>query len=167
MTTIAATPRLGRYDIDVRQSSIAFRTRHVFGLAPVRGRFSIQSGTIDVADPTPDSSVRVEIDAASFNTGNAQRDKTVRSGRFLDVLQFPVITFVSGGPDGAVLSGQLTVRGVSMPVTLTIEDSAVEQDSFTARARTRIDRTIFGVTASRGMAGRYLDLSLEVRGVRR
>ena len=68
-----------------------------------------------------------------------------------------------GGP---VLGGILTAHGVSRPVTLAIELSAVSSRSFTARASTRIDRTEFGVTAYRGLAARYLDMSVEVRCVR-
>ena len=53
-----------------------------------------------------------------------------------------------------------------MPVTLSIEQTAVTPKSFEARASTRIDRTEFGVTAYRGLAGRYLDMTVEVRCVR-
>ena len=65
------------------------------------------------------------------------------------------------------MSGALTVRGVTRPVSLAVELTEVSPGLFTARATTRVDRTEFGVSASRGLAGRYLDLSLEVRCVRR
>ena len=58
------------------------------------------------------------------------------------------------------------MRDVTRPVSLSIEQSAVTPRSFTARATTRIDRTEFGVTAYRGLAGRYLDMTVEVRCVR-
>ena len=64
------------------------------------------------------------------------------------------------------LTGTLTVRNVTMPVTLTIERTAVNARWFTARASTRIDRTEFGLTTYRGVAGRYLDMTMEVRCVR-
>ena len=69
--------------------------------------------------------------------------------------------------DGPALLGMLTVRGVARPVTLSIDRSAITPRSFTARAATRIDRTEFGVTAYRGLAGRYLDMTVEVRCVRK
>ena len=72
-------PRLGHYDIDARHSAVTFRTRHLFGLAPVRGAFTISSGTVDVAEPLAGSRIHAEIDAASFRTGNGQRDAAVRS----------------------------------------------------------------------------------------
>lgn len=163
----ATTPQLGRYEIDTGSSTVRFRTRHLFGLGPVRGSFAIRGGTVDVAEPLAASRVRAEIDAASFRTGNAARDAAVRSARLLDADSHPVMTFASERTDGATLTGTLTVRGVTRPVTLSIEESAVAPGSFTARASTRIDRTEFGVTASRGLAGRHLDLTLEVRCLRK
>jgi polyisoprenoid-binding protein YceI len=145
---------------------VTFRTRHLFGLVPVRGSFAIRAGTIEVAEPPADSSVWVHIDPASFRTGNGQRDEAVRSERLLDTDRYPVITFSSGGVDGPALTGTLTVRNVPMPVTLSIEQTAVRARWFNARANTRIDRTEFGVTAYRGIAGRYLDMTIDVRCVR-
>ena len=160
------TPRPGRYEIDTSCSAVTFRTRHLFGLAPVRGSFAIRAGTIEVAEPLPGASVFVRIDPASFRTGNGQRDSNVRSERLLDAVRYPVITFRSEEVNGPALTGTLTVRNVSMPVTLSIEQTAVTPESFEARASTRIDRTEFGVTAYRGMAGRYLDMTIEARCVR-
>jgi polyisoprenoid-binding protein YceI len=161
-----ATPRPGRYEIDISCSAVAFSTRHLFGLAPVRGSFAIRAGTVDVAEPLAGSNVYVRIDPASFRTGNGQRDDKVRSERLLDVIRYPVITFRSDGLDAPALTGTLTVRNVTMPVTLSVERTAVRAGSFNAKASTRIDRTEFGVTAYRGMAGRYLDVTIEVRCVR-
>jgi polyisoprenoid-binding protein YceI len=163
----ATTPQLGRYQIDPRSSTVRFRTRHLFGLGPVRGSFAIRAGTVEIAEPLTASRVRAEIDAASFRTGNPARDAAVRSARLLDAGAHAVMTFASERTDGSTLTGTLTVRGVTRPVTLSIEQPAVDPGSFTARASTRIDRTDFGVTASRGLAGRYLDLTLEVRCLRK
>ena len=167
-----ATPRPGRYEIDTGCSAVTFRTRHLFGLAPVRGSFAIRAATIDVAEPVTDTSIYAEIDTASFRTGNGQRDVTVQSARLLDAVRYPVITFISEdtgiseGTGGPVLPGMLTVRGITRPVTLSVEQSAMTPGSFTVRATTRIDRAEFGVTAYRGLAGRYLDMTVEVRCVR-
>ena len=163
----ATTPHLGRYQIDADGSAITFRSRHLLGLASVRGTFAIRTGTIDVAEPLACSAVYAEIDAASFHTRNVARDASVQAGRFLDAARHPVMTFRSERINDAALTGTLTVRGVTRPVSLAVELADVSPRTFTARATTRIDRTEFGVTASRGLAGRYLDLSLEVRCVRR
>jgi polyisoprenoid-binding protein YceI len=159
-------PQLGRYEIDTGQSAVRFRTRHLFGLAPVRGTFAIRSGTVDVTEPLAGSAVRAQIDAASFRTGSGQRDRAVRSARFLDAARHPVMTFISERTDHQAVTGTLTVCGVARPVTLPVQLSDVSPRSFTARATVRIDRTEFGVAASRGLAARYLDLSLEIRCVR-
>ena len=65
------------------------------------------------------------------------------------------------------VSGTLTVRDVSRPVSLAIGQLSTTGPSFTARAAIRVDRTEFGVTAMPGLAGRYLDLTMEVRCARR
>jgi polyisoprenoid-binding protein YceI len=164
-------PRLGHYEIDASQSAVTFTTRHLFGLAPVRGAFSIRSGTVDVAEPVAASAIHAEIGAASFRTGHAQRDTAVRSARLLHADAHPGIAFDGERIDGSVITGGLTVRGVTRPVELTVTSvEPAEPDpagSFTARARARVDRTEFGVTAMRGLAGRYLELSVEVRCVRK
>jgi polyisoprenoid-binding protein YceI len=160
------TPRPGQYEIDTSHSAVTFRTRHLFGLAPVRGSFAVRSGTVDVAEPLAGSSVYVQIDPASFRTGNGQRDDAVRSERLLDAGRYPVITFRSEAVDDPALTGALTVRNVTMPVILSVEQTAVIPGSFNVRASTRIDRAEFGVTAYRGVAGRYLDMTVEVRCVR-
>ena len=63
-------PRAGQYAIDSRGSTLTFRSRHLFGLAPVRGTMAISQGVVEVAEPTTDSSVQVEIDTTSFHTGS-------------------------------------------------------------------------------------------------
>ena len=164
---ITQTPRLGHYEIDVSQSRMTFRTRHMFGLGPVRGTFAIRSGSADIAEPLTDSVIHAEIDTASFRTGNEQRDHSVLSARFLDAARFPVISFRDGlvSADGTTIRGTLTVRDVSRPVSLLIGQVTVAGPSFTASATVRVDRMNFGVTTSPGLAGRYLDLSLRVRCV--
>jgi polyisoprenoid-binding protein YceI len=161
---ITHLPPLGRYEVDVTRSTVTFRTRHMFGLGPVRGTFAIRSGTADIAEPLADSVIHAEIDTASFSTGNAQRDQKVRSARFLDASRFPVITFRDGrvSADGRTIRGTLTVGEISQPVSLSLGQVTVTGRSFTARATLRVDRTEFNLTAMRGLAGRYLDLTVDV-----
>ncbi|MDF4252542.1 YceI family protein [Streptomyces sp. WMMB303] len=161
----AATPRLGRYRIDTDASALAFSSRHLFGLMPVHGTFRVRSGTVEIAEPLTESTIQVDIDAASFHTGDARRDKDVRSAHFLDTARYPVMAFVSASADATGVTGVLTVCGITRPVALSIQDSEVAPDSFTVRATTRIDRTEFGVTRARGMAGRHLDLTLKIKCV--
>ncbi|MEW2133249.1 YceI family protein [Streptomyces sp. NPDC005435] len=164
--TPTQTPRPGRYTIDPDGSALSFRTTHVFGLLPVRGTFALRGGTVDVADPLSGSRIGAEVDAASFRSGNAQRDGAVRSARFLDTGTHPLITFVSAEVGADAVSGTLTAHGVSRPVRLSVVRLDVLADAFTVRATLRVDRTEFGVTASPGMAGRRLELTVVARCVR-
>jgi polyisoprenoid-binding protein YceI len=164
----ASTPQPGHYDIDPSRSAVTFRTRHLFGLAPVRGTFAIRGGTADIAEPVAASHIHAEIEAGSFRTANRQRDRSVLSASFLDAARYPEMIFSSDGTDadGQILMGTLTVQEVTRPVRLTITRYAADQRSFTARATARIDRTEFGITARRGLAARYLTVTVEVQCVR-
>jgi polyisoprenoid-binding protein YceI len=161
-------PQLGRYDIDTSQSAVTFTTRHLFGLGPVTGTFGFRTGYVAVAEPATESAAYAEIETASFRTGNGQRDHAVVSPRFLDARTHPVMVVRLSrlDPGSRGFAGTLTVREVTRPVSLTIAECAADGRSFTARAAARIDRTEFGVTASRGLAARYLQLTVEVRCVR-
>jgi len=163
---LTTTPQPGHYDINPRRSRVTFATHHLFGLGRVQGSFAIRGGTADVADPIAASAIYAEIETASFRTKNPARDGSVLSRRFLDPAGHPVMTFRSDRIEPGTLTGTLTVRGTSRPVTLTITRCEVSRGSFTARATARIDRTEFGITAARGLAARYLDLTLEVQCIR-
>jgi polyisoprenoid-binding protein YceI len=164
-----ATPQLGRYEIDPGSSRISFRTRHLFGLAPVRGTFAIRSGIVDVAEPVAQSRIHAEIDAASFRTSNPVRDTRVKSARFLDAQRYPVLTFSAQHVDleSRVIDGTLTVGEVSRPVSLAVSEFDTTRRSLTARGSAVIDRFDFGLTAARGLAGRRLDLSVEIQCLRK
>jgi polyisoprenoid-binding protein YceI len=164
----ATAPQPGHYDIDPRRSRVTFATRHLFGLGRVKGSFAIRGGTADVADPIASSAIYAEIEAASFHTKNPARDGSVLSPRLLDPDGHPVMIFRSDRVDaeGPVLTGTLTVRGATRSVTLAVTHCETSRGSFTARATTRIDRTEFGITAYRGLAARYLDLTVEIQCTR-
>jgi polyisoprenoid-binding protein YceI len=177
-TTHALTSiQTGSYDIDPERTTIRFRTRHMFGLGPVRGTFAIRSGAASVTDPLDGSTIYAEIEAASFRTGNPQRDRTVLLRRHLDATRYPVITFAAQGTDPAAaqgtdpaagtIGGTLTVRGAERPVTLTVTSAEQAGAEIAVTATMHIDRFEFGLTAMRGLAGRYLDLELAAICVRR
>jgi polyisoprenoid-binding protein YceI len=129
MTTATATTplRVGTWAIDPAHSSIDFSVRHLM-VSKVRGRFETFSGTITVApDGTP--AVNAQIDVASLNTGSEQRDGHVKSADFFDVDHFPVAVFASTAvrPNGEayLLDGNLTIKGISRPVSLDLEFNGV------------------------------------------
>jgi len=167
-------PPAGRYEIQPERTVVRFRTRAIFGLLPVRGTYRVTGGHIRLHDPVESSTVTVTVDAASFDSGNAERDRHVRSADFLAVEEHPEITFRAGrvrpAGDGepAVLDGELTVRGVRRPVSLTVLTvrSGENGRDLVATARTVVDRYEFGITRSKGMAGRRQVLELEVTAAR-
>ncbi|NAZ74468.1 hypothetical protein GTQ99_03395 [Kineococcus sp. T13] len=115
------TPPPGVWVIDVAHSTIS-ATAHHLGLAAVHGRFTSFEGVITVPEDVTRSTVEVTIEAASIDTGNAQRDEHLRAADFLDTARHPALTFSAGGvqrgADGWVLVGDLTLLGTTRPVTL-------------------------------------------------
>lgn len=163
-TTAVQLPPAGDYRIDKANSAIEFRTRHLFGLAPVRGRCQLRDGRIHVADDLPESTVDATVATASFHTGNPARDNTVRSAAYLDAQRHPDITFESTGVDDSTwtLRGRLTVCGTTKECTLTIETSRFDNGHLRIVATTVVDRYEFGITKMKGMAARRLALRLTI-----
>jgi len=174
MTTTTSAPETlspGTYRIDEERCLIRFRTRHLFGLGPVRGTFRLRSGEIRLAAQAQDSAVRAAVDAESFHTGNPGRDRTVRSALLLDTAEHPVFTFAStevaesGGQ--WTVRGYLVVRGTEHPVELAIDQVTADGPQLTVHASAAIDRYAFGVTAMKGLAARRLSCQLEIVAMRR
>lgn len=159
--TVIEAPALGAYRIEPGESTISFVTRHLFGLAPVRGTFALREGVVHVADPLDASLVRATIDARSCDTGLAVRDNAVRSAQYLDADAHPDITFVANGvTDGQVLRGTLTVRGRAAPLDVRVDEVRVLGHRLQLRASAEVDRYAWGVTAMKGMTGRWLRFTL-------
>jgi polyisoprenoid-binding protein YceI len=144
----------GTWDVDTVHSEVTFVVRHMV-VSKVRGRFDKFEATIITAVDPLQSSVEATIDAGSINTVQDQRDAHVRSADFLDVEHHPSITFRSRAvrPDGDqfLVDGDLTIRGVTKPVTLELEVNGFGPDPFGGTragftAKTEIDRTDFGVS---------------------
>jgi polyisoprenoid-binding protein YceI len=163
----AELPRGGTYRVDPERSTVSYSGRHIFGLGAVHATFTISSGLLRVADPITASTAEVTVDASSFRSDKARRDKDVRSRMLLNAATYPEITFVSDSlrQDGVgwVLTGAVTAHGTRVPVQVRIDRVATEGDSIRVHARAEhLDRYAFGVTKGKGMAGRFLDLDLDV-----
>jgi polyisoprenoid-binding protein YceI len=169
-TATVQIPAPGTYRLDPENASISFATRHMFGLGGVRGNFRLISGQITITDPVTSSTASAVIDAASFQTGSAARDKDVKSANFLHVEEHPQITFTSTqlarDGDRWLLRGQITVRGKSTPADLVITEAHTDEDGLHHRATTRIDRYDHGLIKKKGLAGRYLDMDITARAIR-
>ncbi|MCW2615097.1 MAG: hypothetical protein JWN08_2091 [Frankiales bacterium] len=166
-----AAPAPATYRIDPARSSVGYSGKHMFGLGTVHATFTVTDGELSVTDPPEGSTARVTIDAASFRSGVAKRDRDVRSAGLLDVEHFPTITFRSDGlrqEAGAWrLGGQVVAHGTASPVEVVVDRVEQEADGLHLHGRAEhVDRHAFGVTGSRGLVGRYLDLDLDVRAVR-
>lgn len=122
VTTTSAETGTRALEIDRSHSDVAFQVRHL--LSRVRGRFSDFSGTIQLDPSHPERSrVEVTIQAASVDTAEPQRDQHLRSADFFEVDTYPTLTFTSTaitprGGDRYHIAGNLTIHGVTKPVTL-------------------------------------------------
>jgi polyisoprenoid-binding protein YceI len=173
-------PKPGRYRIDPEHSTVTIRTRHLFGLGPVRATLDLRDGLIQVAALPEASTVQARFAASSFRSRNPARDAAVLSSSLLDAETYPGISFTStelvpakdpadpgsGERDQVAgrwsLRGELEVRGVTRLVEVRV--GAVEADGATLRASAQvtIDRYDFGITAYRGLAARTLTVHLGI-----
>lgn len=136
MTTSTAPATLtGTYRLDPAHSRVGFVARHAM-VTKVRGSFNQLSGTgtWDVDDPGR-SSLQLTIEAASIDTGNADRDAHLRSNDFLDLEHYPQITFASTGvervePDTYRVTGDLTIKGVTRSVGFDLVYTGAAVDPF-------------------------------------
>ena len=182
--TTAAAPTT-TWTIDAGHSIAEFSAKHMM-ISTVKGRIADLRGTLTIDPASPErSSVEVELDAASIDTRSEQRDGHLRSPDFLDVEQFPLITFRSRRVEGATATpgagfrvvGDLTIRGVTREVELdaTFEGQGKdpwggERVSFSAT--TKIDRRDFGLTWNAALetggvlVSNDVRIALEVQAVR-
>jgi polyisoprenoid-binding protein YceI len=124
----------GDYTLDVYHTRLGFSARHAM-VTTVRGQFKDFDGQahIDTANPSA-SSVRLRIEAASIDTGVADRDGHLRSADFFDVEQFPELTFVSTevtrDEDTWTITGDLTIKDVTKPISIEFESTGSARDPF-------------------------------------
>ena len=177
----AGLPSAGTWAIDPAHSHVGFVVRHLVA-AKARGRFGEFAGDITVAGRPEDSSVVVEIDAASIDTGQPDRDADLRAADFFDVEQFPTIRFRSTAvrlvsDERFNVDGELTVRDVTRPVTLELEFGGVARDPFGNEkaifsAETELDREDFGLTYNQALEtggvliGKKAKIELEIEATK-
>jgi polyisoprenoid-binding protein YceI len=144
------------YVIDASHSHVSFSVRHLM-ISNVRGEFSKFSGQASYDPEHPESTTAtVTIELASINTREEKRDAHLRSADFFDADNHPAMTFTSTGAkksgDGLTIVGDLTIRGTTKPVTLTVEEITNEgkdpwgNTRIGASAHAKIKRSEFGVT---------------------
>lgn len=163
-------PATGTYRLDTTRSRATFTTRHLFGLGTVRGSLAVVGGQVTVGADPADVTVSATLDAGSFDSASAGRDKVVMSPGYLDVGNHPQITFSSRGllQDGGARSirGALTVRGVAAPVELAVTRIHDEDGVVTVEATATVDRYAHGLTKGKGLAARVVQVQLTASAAR-
>ncbi|MFI0357098.1 YceI family protein [Actinomadura sp. 9N407] len=181
MSIATAAPGLtaGTWNIDPGHSEITFTIRHL--MTKVRGSFTEFSGAVQIAEDVAASTAVAEITMASLDTRNADRDAHVRTADVLDVENHPTMSFATKGVraegGGHFLDGELTIKGVSRPISLEVEFNGVGDDpwgGFRAgfSASTTINRKDWGIEfnvplkGDKALLGDKVDIQLEIQAVR-
>jgi len=162
-TIAPAIPGLvvGTWTIDPSHSEVSFSVRHLM-VSKVRGTFTTFEGAITVGENPLDSAVEVSIDLNSIDTRDVNRDTHLRSADFFEVEKFPTMNYRSTGVrvegDRFALDGELSLHGVTKPVSLALEFNGVAGDPWGGTragfsAQTEISRNDFGVDISMPLDG--------------
>jgi polyisoprenoid-binding protein YceI len=159
MSTTTTTPQsaVSTWNLDPVHSVAEFKVKHMM-ISNVRGHFTGLSGTLTYDEQNvTNSRVEATIDAATINTGDAQRDGHLKTADFFDAEKYPAITFRSTnikrtGDDELAVSGDLTMHGVTRPVVFNVEGpTAAGKDPWGntrmgLSATTKVNRKDFGLT---------------------
>jgi Uncharacterized conserved protein len=171
----------GTWDIDPVHSDVSFTVRHMM-VSKVRGRFAAFGGEIITGEDITGSAVTATIDAASIDTNNEQRNGHIRSADFFDVENHPTWTYRSTGVrtegDDVIVDGDLTIKGVTRSVPLTLEVNGFGPDAYGGTragfsASATINRNDFGVDIAMPLDGGgvvvsdKVQINLEIQGVLR
>ena len=139
----------GSWTLDSAKSSVGLRTKSVWGLVKVKGVFSQVTGQA-VITATGEASGTITVGAASIDTGLKKRDDHLRSADFLDVGKYPDITFtatsVTLSGESAAVSGTLTVRDQTRPVTVSGTVAAHGTDELSLDAELPVNRGDHGMS---------------------
>jgi polyisoprenoid-binding protein YceI len=156
MSDVLTLPSLttGTWAIDPAHSQVGFSVRHLM-VSKVRGSFKKFSGSIVVPEDAAHTTVDVSVDMSSVDTGEPQRDQHLRSSDFFSIETYPTMEFkatsVSEKGGDYELAGDLTINGVTKPVTLDVEFNGVGPDPWGGTragfsAETEISRKDYGIT---------------------
>jgi polyisoprenoid-binding protein YceI len=173
-------PAVGTYTIDPSHTELGFAVRHM-AVSKVRGRLSKFEGTLVLAENPADSKASVTVDATSVDTRDETRDAHLRTNDFFDVENHPTWTFESTSikPEGGTefkVDGDLTIRGVTRPVTLDVTLEGVVKDPYGNHrvgfsATTSINREDFDVSFGAVMeagglvVAKKVDIQIELEAV--
>src|SRR5260370_28637033 len=169
---------MGNWQLDPYHTQVEFSAKHL-GMMTVRGNFDEISATADIDPDHPEtSSVQVTISTASIRTNNGTRDNDLRSSNFLEVDKYPEIKFKStkvdpSGPDRYKLTGDLTIKDNTRPVTLDLvrygelNDPQMMGHRIAYSATSKINRKDFGLNFHMILDGRMVvseDIQINIEG---
>jgi len=169
---------MGTWQLDPYHTQIEFSAKHL-GMMTVRGSFDEFSAKADIDPDHPEAaSVEVTISTASIRTNHPVRDNDLRSGNFLEVEKYPEMTFKStgvqaAGPDHYTLTGDLTIKGNTRPVSLDVtrygefNDPGMMGHRIAYSATTKINRREFGLSFNAILDGRLVvseDIQIAIEG---
>ena len=158
---------MGNWQLDPYHTQVEFSAKHL-GMMTVRGQFDEVATTADIDPEHPENaSVEATISTASIRTNNPIRDNDIRSSNFLEVDKYPTMTFKStgikaSGPDRYALTGDLTIKGTTRPVTLEVtkygefNDPGMMGHRIAYGATTKINRKDFGLSFNAILDGRFV-----------
>jgi polyisoprenoid-binding protein YceI len=145
--------KAGTWTIDPAHSEVSFSVRHLL-ISKVKGKFEKFDATFVTGESPLDTKLTASVEVESINTGDVNRDGHLRTNDFFNAPEFPTITFVSDGvtaeKDDLLVTGTLTIKGVSKEVTFTVEFGGFGTDPYGnyklgLTAKTVINRNDFGV----------------------
>jgi len=167
-----------KFLLDPGHASVMFGVSHL-GFSKTFGRFNKIEGAFTLDDKTPEnSSVVVSIDPASLDTNHAKRDDHLRGADFFDVTKFPTMTYKSTlvkrtGDKTALVTGDLTLRGVTKPVPLEVTlintgPNPMDKTKIVAgfSARGTLKRTEFGMGYAAPVLGDDVEIIIEVDAIK-
>lgn len=166
-----------RYDLDPNHTFPRFAINHL-GFSTFHGQFDKTSGTATIDTAKKTGSVDVTIDVASISTGVAKLDEHLKTPDFFDAAQYPTITFKStsfkfAGDKPAEVSGELTMHGVTKPVSLSVASFVCKDHPMTkkpacgADLTATIKRSDWGITTYVPAVGDEVTLSIEVEAMKK
>lgn len=171
--TIGGTARASDWELDPAHTTATFAVRHLM-VSTVKGSFENVSGVVNLDEANPArSKIEISIDAASVNTRNAARDGHLKSPDFFDVAKHPKLEFKAtkidkAGKDKFKVVGDLTMRGVTHPVTLDVEGPTPPVKDMMGRmvrgvvARGKLNRKEWGLAWNKALEGGGVLVSDEV-----
>ncbi|MDQ1129126.1 YceI family protein [Microbacterium sp. SORGH_AS_0888] len=180
MTTTIDVPgyKSGTWVLDPAHSEVRFSVRHMM-ISKVRGSFGSFSATITAPENPLEATVTASVETASVNTNDEGRDNHLRSAEFFDAENYPTLDFVSTGVryEGGdfFVDGDLTIKGITKPVTFEVEFGGFGTDPWGnykagATAKAVIDREQFGLTWNAALetggvlVGKDVTIELDLQG---